>query len=486
MCPEIFIHPMSRTHMAGIFCVLLVISGAMGAYSLVTMPQLEGFAEADLHEPGQFTASPLPPLPDVIGNVTILRPDITVMIYIGQIFRDYGGSVRIEVTNNDSRPMFLEEIAFSWIGDIDSFHATVNRRVDAGETCEIKTLAVSGPATAGNHSYQLKMRVLQLRNNEWYRVIGGTDDWVVFTERTINVGELSISDANEITNNPRIYFMKVNDLVDFNSEAVTLASENATLGMGANYNLGKVCAVFDWLDANINYTKDPGGGDTWYSPDETLASLSGDCEDYAMLLAAMVEHLGGTTRIYLTVDHAFAAVYVGNTSGDLSNATSDVQAYYGANVTTHAFADEIGYWMVVDPLGSLYMGGLAVGQSPTEFYDGMWNTTFEATETLFAIDVTGIDISQPLWLDANLWMGMILVFGFLAIGFLIAAQSEKPLTKTLCHICAGEIAEDLYVCPHCQTTYHRPCAFSKAYCMTCGKPVNYPPPPPPRNQNDGI
>jgi hypothetical protein len=476
MCPEIFLHPMSRTLVAGIFSILLVVSVIMGAYSMVTMPQVEAFSVTDLHLPVQFTAPALPPLPATIAGTTITRPDISVMIYIGQIFEDYGGTVRMEVTNNDTRPMFLEEVEFSWVGSADSFRAPVNQRIDAGETFKIKTLAVGGPATAGSHEYQLRMRVLQLRNNQWFRVTGGTDDWVAFTQHNIDVAGLSVSAANGITGNPRKYFVKVNELVDLNSDAVAQASATATAGMGADYDVGKVCAIFDWLDANLNYTEDPGGGDTWYSPDQTLASLRGDCEDYAMLLAAMVEDAGGTSRIYLTIDHAFAAVYVGNTSDDLANATAGIRAYYRTNVTTHAFADETGYWMVADPLGSLHMGGLAVGQSPTEFAGGQWNTTFEGTETLYAIDVTGADMTRPMWLDTNIWMGMILVFGFITIGFLIAAMSEKPLTKTLCHFCAGEIGEDLYVCPHCRTTYHRPCAFSKAWCMTCGKAVQFPPP----------
>jgi len=478
MCQEIFVHSMSKTIMAGIFSILLVISVAMGAYSMVTMPQVESLSAADIHAPGQFTASPLPPLPDFIAGVTMSRPDISVMIYIGQIFEDYGGSVRFGVTNNDSRPMFLEEISFNWVGGLEDFQILVNQKIGAGETYMIKSLAVSGPATEGNHEYQIRMRVLQLRNNQWYRVISGTDDWLAFTEHTIEVAQLSGSDANEITSNPKRYFVKLNSLVDFESDAVAQASINATAGMGADYDMGKVCAIFDWLDVNINYTLDPGGGDTWYSPDETLASLKGDCEDYAMLLAAMVEHAGGTSRVYLTVDHAFAAVYVGNTSDELSNAIAGVQAYYGTDVKTHSFADETGYWMIADPLGGLHMGGLAVGQSPTEYHAGLWNTTFNGTETLYAIDVTGVDMNRPLWMDSNIWMGMILVFGFITIGFLVATQSEKPLIKTLCHICAGEIAGDLYVCPHCRTTYHRPCAFSKAYCMTCGRPI--------RNQNDNI
>jgi hypothetical protein len=208
--------------------------------------------------------------------------------------------------------------------------------------------------------------------------------------------------------------------------------------------------------------------------------MAGDCEDYALLLSSMVARAGGTARVYLTIDHAFAAVYVGNTSMDLADATDDVRAYYGTDVNVHAFSDELGYWMVADPLGSFYMGGLAVNQTPMNEHLGTWNTTFPTSDDIHSIDVTGIRISQPLWLDQMLWMGMILIFGFATIAVLLMPQPGAPQPKTLCHICAAEVAPgDLYLCPHCKTTYHRPCAFSRAQCMTCGKATQYPPPPPP-------
>ena len=49
----------------------------------------------------------------------------------------------------------------------------------------------------------------------------------------------------------------------------------------------------------------------------TLKVGAGDCEDQAILLSSMIEAVGGTTRVYLTDNHAFAAVYIGN--GDRCN-----------------------------------------------------------------------------------------------------------------------------------------------------------------------
>ncbi len=476
MCKVINIHPMSRTAIAGVFSLLLVISIVMGAYSTLSMPSANGFTDTDLRAPEDFTPPTLPAPPANIAGDTTARPNINIRILVGQIFERYGGSIRIIVMNNDTRALFLEELMFEWVGTDINSSITVNQRIGPGERHDIMTLAVGGPPVSGAREYSLSVRLLQYRNNGWYRMVSGGDDWLSFSEQTIDVMSLADEGENAISYNPLRYYARVNELVDFESAYV----ENATqpiLGNEPGYNIGKVCAIFDWLVSNVNYTEDPDGGDIWYSPDETLAAMAGDCEDYAMLLAAMVNLAGGTSRVYLTHDHAFAAVYLGKTSIDLENVTADIRAYYNTQVPVHAFRDESGYWMVADPLGSFYMGGLAVGQVPIEQEDGYWNSAFPESGTLYSIDVTGISIERPLWMDTFFWVGMILVFGFMAIGFTISAYSAEQPVKRKCLVCNSEIGDDIYVCPHCQAAYHRACAFAGANCRECQSPIVFPPPP---------
>ena len=123
------------------------------------------------------------------------------------------------------------------------------------------------------------------------------------------------------------------------------------------YNIIQVCQIFDYLQEEIKYTQEPPGEDNWLSPIETLKNCSGDCEDFAMLFSALVTAKGGTARIYMTDNHAFAAVYI----GDKKNAAAlfqDIESYYGVNLFFAVFEDEFGYWLVADPLGSFYLGGL--------------------------------------------------------------------------------------------------------------------------------
>ena len=471
---------MNHRVLAGIFGALLILSAIMGIFSTMNYPAAEAFAQEELHTPNQFIPQELEPLPTLTGDWPQSLPDISVLISIGDIYIEYGNSVRIQFQNNGTREIFLERVAFQWTDLGAGSSKDVHEYIYAGDTCEVKALDVPGPSTAGNHKYQISMQLLIFRNNGWYRITGGGDDWLDLTEHTIEVVELTEPNDHDLEYNYRNYYERVNELIDFDSENVTSAAAEATEGMGNEYNIGKVCAIFDYLDKNCVYTEDP-GGDKWYSPDELLDSLQGDCEDYAMLIAAMVEDIGGTSRIYLTNDHAYAAVYIGNTIEDYEQARDDIRAYYGADVKTHAMRDDTGYWMNVDPLGTFYAGGLAVGQSPTEMYNGSWNTTFVESDLLHVIDVTGLDLWVPIWMEPNFWMGMILIFGFITVILIMSAVSEIKSTKIMCHICAEEIAKDLYACPGCHTTFHRHCAFENAYCMTCQKPIQFPPPPPPDN-----
>ncbi len=469
---------MSRRAIAGTFTLLLVFSVMMGSYSTISMPTISGFQGSDLRMPGDFSAASLPPLPSNIAGDTTARPEISMRILIGQIYEEYGGSVRIIATNNDTRLIFLEEVRFEWVGtDLES-SIIVNQGILPKEKHEIKSLMVHGPPVSGLREYRLSIRLLQYRTSHWYRMVSGGDEWLEFSEQTIDVMPLSEMGDNPVIYNPRNYYAKVNGLVNFSSSAVASAAETATEGLAAGYDMGEVCAIFDWLLANVNYTEDPGDGDAWYSPDETLSMMAGDCEDYAMLLAAMVNHAGGTSRIILTKDHAFAAVYIGSSASDLDNATEDIQAYYGTTVPVHAFTDDTGYWMAADPLGSFHMGGLAVGQAPIVFADGMWDTRFPDSGRLYSIDVTGKAISLPLWLDPIFWLGMIVIFGTLALIFVISAHSTPRQESQVCRVCGNAISADLYECPICRAPHHRACAYQAGHCASCGNAVVYPPPPP--------
>lgn len=157
--------------------------------------------------------------------------------------------------------------------------------------------------------------------------------------------------------NPDYYFKRINGLVEPAEPSVRArAAETARLYPGA-YNIYQVCALFDAVKEEVEYVSDPRGNDIWESANVTLRIGAGDCEDQAILLSSMIEAIGGTTRVYLTDNHAFAAVYLGNGTNSIETAVTGVRAYYG-NVDVNYLTDGYGSWLMLDPTSSLYAGGL--------------------------------------------------------------------------------------------------------------------------------
>jgi len=61
---------------------------------------------------------------------------------------------------------------------------------------------------------------------------------------------------------------------------------------------GEIAALFDYVQNSIRYVRDINGVETVQTPIKTLEYGAGDCDDKALLLAAMLESLGHETRFY--------------------------------------------------------------------------------------------------------------------------------------------------------------------------------------------
>jgi len=192
--------------------------------------------------------------------------------------------------------------------------------------------------------------------------------------------------------NPAYYFKKINRLVESAEPSVRNKAAEVARSYPGAYNIYQVCALFDMVKEEIEYVNDPRGNDIWEPANVTLKIGAGDCEDQAILLSSMIEAVGGTTRVYLTDTHAFAAVFIGNGTASTNTAVKGIRAYYG-NVDANYLTDEYGSWLMLDPTSSLYAGGLpgktaqakvqAVGENETY---RSW--TFLNTNTVKVIDIS--------------------------------------------------------------------------------------------------
>jgi len=459
---------------AVIVSVLFVISIIMGITSIFTIPLAQGFSSSDLHPPLSFTVPSLSTVPNSAGT-SHTTPAMSINLSVGQVFADYGGSIRLTLHNKDMRQLFLIDIGFEWMDTFNDTVQEVHERIPVGESVDIRALSMPAHEETGEQPYRIKIRILEERPQGWYRILSGGDDWLHFGTpgeyKTIMVHSYSSPKPFDVQPNQYLYYQKANELLNFDSLSIERATEFATVGLGSTYNTGKACAIFDYVDSNIIYTDDP-GDDLWYAPEVCLSNKAGDCEDYSLLIAAMIHEAGGTTRMYLTNDHAFAAIYAGNTSAAFTRIKQEVNDYYSNTAELHAMEDETGYWLIADPLGSFHLGGLAVGASPAPVGND-WDIVFEETDLLHSIDLTGEDAALPIWLNTHLWLMFVMIFGITDIAFLLVMAGEKETPR--CRVCTRPAEKAHYKCD-CGAGYHHTCLPSQGFCLGCGAPIEYPPP----------
>ena len=77
-------------------------------------------------------------------------------------------------------------------------------------------------------------------------------------------------------------------------------------------------AVFDWIQTNMSFTRDPRGIDLYMTPDVMLQTGAGDCDDFVILFCTFMETLGHPTAMmavqqpgYETFNHVVALTRIG-------------------------------------------------------------------------------------------------------------------------------------------------------------------------------
>ncbi len=71
-------------------------------------------------------------------------------------------------------------------------------------------------------------------------------------------------------------------------------------------------SVFKEVKGRWQYVNDPHKWDYFASADETLESFAGDCDDYAVMMAACLNAVGGTVRLVRNNDHIYPELKFSN------------------------------------------------------------------------------------------------------------------------------------------------------------------------------
>jgi hypothetical protein len=143
--------------------------------------------------------------------------------------------------------------------------------------------------------------------------------------------------------------------------------EEAGLAAGkysGDYTIEQISGIYDHLKENWHYMRDPRGIDYFKNASESLNLGKkngcvgvGDCDDFAILMSALVEAAGGTTRVILarnntTGGHAYAEVYLGQfnaTNNQVESVIDWLKHNYDTDkIYTHVDTQTKDVWLNLD------------------------------------------------------------------------------------------------------------------------------------------
>jgi len=174
------------------------------------------------------------------------------------------------------------------------------------------------------------------------------------------------SNSSQITELKKLFDKMVepyNPIV--NKEALRLAAK-----FPGELSIDQVCSIYNYLKYGDSaadgwkYVNDPRGPDQFRFANYTIvsgkdASCSGigDCDDFAILMAALLESIGGTARVMLSHNdesggHAYTEVYLGNLSSNGNSIRSIIiklmQKYNVEDVFVHINSETGEVWLNLD------------------------------------------------------------------------------------------------------------------------------------------
>ena len=143
------------------------------------------------------------------------------------------------------------------------------------------------------------------------------------------------------------------DACDFNLPYTKEFANNLAAKSPGPYNIGQVCEIFDYCFDKWRYVNDPADSEYVARASETIsASLTGDCDDFAVLLASCILAIGGRPCINTGQGpeggHAFTEVDIAQwgESAVLEEVNKRFAAYNVSSLSTRRDGEHL--WMNLD------------------------------------------------------------------------------------------------------------------------------------------
>jgi transglutaminase-like putative cysteine protease len=360
--------------------VALVMAGSFIMF--VNSRTSPGFAISSLHAPSLAFDSPVE---RVNHDLSTTAPSLELKMSwtMTPIYAGYGGVVNISVTNKDPTTVYMYGFGVIWEDSSVQTWRNCSVLIPPGEQRDLGFLFFQAPAnvTSGYYTIMVEAEVQNAVNGTEWKDIGpyGTTGYRYADLKT----PLSFQSFTT-TKNTATYYSKVNTRI--NLEATAGLASNILANNSNVYSIQAVADAFDWVRDHIAYADDP--QDYWQSSTETMAWRTGDCEDQAILMASIIDQMGGNARVNIIDGHAFSTVFVGGNGTSLSDLREAISSHYHTQVPIYFLSDSTGNWMVVDTTGFPYAGGLATLTGPV-LDDPSHKWSFESSPWVAEVDATG-------------------------------------------------------------------------------------------------
>ncbi len=168
----------------------------------------------------------------------------------------------------------------------------------------------------------------------------------------------------------------INDAVDPQNTLTRNKAVEIAADAPGPLNVDQICYIYKYLRENWEYVSDPRGIDYISSGNNTITLAekiaarqnksvagAGDCDDYSVLTASLIEAIGGATRVVLAYGggegHAYAEVYLGDIDSNSTKAILNwLKSKYDCDlVYGHLLEENRTFWLNLD-WNSTHPGGL--------------------------------------------------------------------------------------------------------------------------------
>jgi len=201
---------------------------------------------------------------------------------------------------------------------------------------------------------------------------------------------------------------------------------NLVLDYPGDRTIGQICSIYNYMVGNWSYKADTRGIEVFQYSNKSLEngegrySGQGDCDDFSILMASLIESIGGTSRIVLAYGpnggHAYTEVYLGKVGGSESDAQRMIawlrKNYNVKEINTHTDLKTDDVWLNLDwwrePGGAKHPGGpffKAASQTPIPIRE---NTSLvplmplnDLPEALFTISPSPPNAGENASFDAS-------------------------------------------------------------------------------------